>query len=254
MRVSIRLWLMLATLVLCSGAAADSYPDRAIHMIVPFPPGGPASVVADVVGPQLGERLEQRVIVENRAGADGIIGSEFVAKAPPDGYTLLLATSAQVIHPGTYISLPFDTETAFAPVSLLLTSQYLLVVNPSLPVDSVEELIAYAKTHPGKLVYASGGLGGPTHLAFELFKITAGINLANVSYEGDAGTHPCGDTDGRGRASPRARGERPASCSRCPTTANDRRNPPRFFGRIMVRRSGPRGYACGSDQAPQHRA
>jgi tripartite-type tricarboxylate transporter receptor subunit TctC len=184
MRVSIRLWLMLATLVLCSGAAADSYPDRAIHMIVPFPPGGPASVVADVVGPQLGERLEQRVIVENRAGADGIIGSEFVAKAPPDGYTLLLATSAQVIHPGTYISLPFDTETAFAPVSLLLTSQYLLVVNPSLPVDSVEELIAYAKTHPGKLVYASGGLGGPTHLAFELFKITAGINLANVSYEG----------------------------------------------------------------------
>jgi tripartite-type tricarboxylate transporter receptor subunit TctC len=184
MRVSIRLWLMLATLALCSGAAADSYPDRAIHMIVPFPPGGPASVVADVVGPQLGERLEQKVIVENRSGADGIIGSEFVAKAPPDGYTLLLATSAHVIHPATYTSLPFDTETAFVPVSLLLTSQYLLVVNPSLPVHSVEELIAYAKSHPGKLVYASGGLGGPTHLAFELFKITAGINLANVSYEG----------------------------------------------------------------------
>jgi tripartite-type tricarboxylate transporter receptor subunit TctC len=184
MRASIRLCLMLAALALGDGAAADGYPDRAIRMIVPFPPGGPASVVADVVGPQLGERLEQKVIIENRSGADGIIGSEFVAKASPDGYALLLATSAHVIHPGTYVSLSFDTETAFAPVSLLLTSQYLLVVNPSLPVDSVEELIAYAKRYPGKLVYASGGLGGPTQLAFELFRVTAGITLVHVPYEG----------------------------------------------------------------------
>jgi tripartite-type tricarboxylate transporter receptor subunit TctC len=184
MKASIRLCLVLATLGLCNGAAADSYPDRAIHVVVPFPPGGPAGVVAGVVGPQLGERLEQKVIVENRAGADGIIGSQFVAKAPPDGYTLLLATNAHVIHPGTYVSLPFDTEAAFAPVSLLLTSQYLLVVNPSMPVDSVEELIAFARSHPGKLVYASGGLGGPTQLAFELFRITAGMSVTHVPYEG----------------------------------------------------------------------
>jgi tripartite-type tricarboxylate transporter receptor subunit TctC len=180
------LWLCLGlgALGLCGSAAADSYPDRPIHLVVPFPPGGPAGVVAEVVGPKLGERLGQKIIIENRSGADGIAGSEFVAKAPPDGYTLLLTTSAHVLHPGTYNSLPFDTETAFAPVSLLVTSQYLLVVNPSLPVDSTEELIAYARSHPGKLTYASGGLGGPTQLAFELFKLTAGITVAHAPSEG----------------------------------------------------------------------
>ncbi|MBO0739378.1 MAG: tripartite tricarboxylate transporter substrate binding protein, partial [Alphaproteobacteria bacterium] len=148
--------------------------------------GGPAAVVADIIGPQLAERLEQKVILDTRSGADGIVGSEFVAKAPPDGYTLLLATSAHVIHPATYNTLPFDTETAFAPVSLLLTSQYVLVANPSLPVDSVEELIAYAKSHPGKLTYASGGVGGPSQLAFELFGITAGFSAVHIPYEGAA--------------------------------------------------------------------
>jgi tripartite-type tricarboxylate transporter receptor subunit TctC len=170
----------------CSSAGAESYPDRPIHIVVPFPPGGPAGVVADVVGPELGRRLGQSVIIDNRSGADGIVGSEFVAKAPPDGYTLLLATSAHVLHPGTYRSLPFDTERAFAPISLLLTAQYVLVVNPSLPIDSVDELIAYAKGHPGKLAYASGGLGGPTQLAFELFKLTAGINMIHLAYDGGA--------------------------------------------------------------------
>jgi tripartite-type tricarboxylate transporter receptor subunit TctC len=139
-----------------------------------------------VVAPKLGARLGQSVVIEHRAGADGIVGSEFVAKSPPDGYTLLFATSAHVIHPGTYNSLPFATETAFAPISLLLTSQYVLVVNPTLPIESVEELIAYAKSHPGKLTYASGGLGGPTQLAFELFKITAGISIVHAPYEGGA--------------------------------------------------------------------
>ena len=155
-------------------------------MIVPFPSGGPAGVVANIIGPELGERLEQKVIIENRSGADGIVGSEFVAEAPPDGYTLLLATNSHVIHPATYAALPFDTEAAFAPVSLLVTAQYLLVVNPSLPVESVEELIAYAKSHPGGLTYASGGLGGPTQLAFELFRLTAGISLGHANYDGGA--------------------------------------------------------------------
>jgi tripartite-type tricarboxylate transporter receptor subunit TctC len=142
--------------------------------------------VADIVAPELGERLEQKVIIDNRSGADGIIGSEAVAKAPPEGYTLLLTPNSHVIHPGTYASLPYDTEKAFAPVSLLVASQYLLVVNPSLPIESVEELIAYGKSHPGGLTYASGGLGGPTQMAFELFRLTAGIKVEQIAYDGGA--------------------------------------------------------------------
>jgi tripartite-type tricarboxylate transporter receptor subunit TctC len=179
--------LLFAVLGLSRGAAADGYPDRPIALVVPFPPGGPAGVVADIVGPRLAERLGQNVVIENRSGADGIVGSDFVATAPADGYTLLLATSSHVIHAGTYNSLPFDSETAFAPVSLLVTAQYVLVVNPSLPVDSVEELIGYAKSHPGKLTYASGGLGGPTQLAFELFRLTAGFSAAHIPFEGGGG-------------------------------------------------------------------
>jgi len=178
--------LVITIGLLGDNANAGSYPDRPIHLIVPFPLGGPAAVVAEGVGPQLGERLHQRVIIESRSGVDGIIGTDFVAKAAPDGYTLLLATSTLVIHPGTYNSLPYNVETAFAPISLLVTAQYVLVVNPSLPVDSVEELIVYARSHPGKLTFASGGLGGPSQLAFELFRLTAGINVVHAPAEGGA--------------------------------------------------------------------
>ena len=182
------IWLSLTLLGfgICAAAVAASYPARQITLVVPFPPRGPASVVADIVAPELGERLEQKVIIDIRSGADGIVGSESVAKAPPDGYTLLLVTSSHVIHPATYASLPFDTEKAFAPVSLLVASQYLLVVNPSLPIESVEELIAYGKEHPGGLTYASGGLGGPTQMAFELFRLTAGIKAQQIAYDGGA--------------------------------------------------------------------
>ena len=152
--------LVLLLLMWCGGAKADAYPDRPIHLIVPFPPGGPVGVVAEVVAPKLGERLGQRVVIEHRSGADGIVGSDLVANAPPDGYTLLLASSSLVIHPGTYNNLPFDTETAFAPISLLVAAEYILVVNPSLPVELVEELIVYAKRRPGGLTYASGWAGG----------------------------------------------------------------------------------------------
>ena len=186
MKPAIWLSLMLPGFGICAAAVAASYPARQITLVVPFPPGGPASVVADIVAPELGERLEQKVIIDIRSGADGIVGSESVAKAPPDGYTLLLATSSHVIHPATYASLPFDTEKAFAPVSLLVASQYLLVVNPSLPIESVEELIAYGKEHPGGLTYASGGLGGPTQMAFELFRLTAGIKAQQIAYDGGA--------------------------------------------------------------------
>jgi tripartite-type tricarboxylate transporter receptor subunit TctC len=186
MKPAIWFSLMLLGFGVCAVAVAASYPARSITLVVPFPAGGPAGVAADIVAPQLGERLEQKVIIENRSGANGIIGSEFVAQAPPDGYTLLLTTNSHVIHPATYATLPFDTEKAFAPVSLLVASQYLLVVNPSLPIETVEELIAYGKDHPGGLTYASGGLGGPTQMAFELFRLTAGIKAQQIAYDGGA--------------------------------------------------------------------
>lgn len=176
--------LLVAVLLVGGPAAADTYPSRSIDMIVPFPPGGPDDLVAQMVGPKLAERLGQKVAIDHRPGEDGITGSEFVAKAAPDGYTLLLATSAHVLHPGTYRSLPFDTEKAFAPVSLLVSAPYVLVVNPTIPVASVEELITFAKSHPGKLRYASGGNGGPTQLAFELFKIASGTDFAHTPYAG----------------------------------------------------------------------
>jgi tripartite-type tricarboxylate transporter receptor subunit TctC len=186
MRVLARLCLLTLMLAICGKAGFAAWPDRAIRLVVPFPPGGPVDLVAHMIAPKLGERLGQKVEIDNVPGEDGITGSEVVAKAAPDGYTLLLASSTHTIHPGTYGKLPFDTEKAFAPVSLLLAAPYVLVVNPSLPVDSVEELIADAKSHPGKLSYAAGGVGGPTQLAFELFKITTGVDIVSVPYEGGA--------------------------------------------------------------------
>ena len=186
MRVLVRLCLALLLLGICVSAGSAAFPERAIRIVVPFPPGGPVDVVAHIVGPKLGERLGQSVTIDNIAGDDGIIGSNIVANSPPDGYTLLLASSTHTVHPGTYSKLPFDTEKAFAPISLLAASQLILVVNPSLPVDSVEELLAYAKSHPRMLRYASGGLGGPTQLAFVLFKITTGAEIIHSPYDGGA--------------------------------------------------------------------
>jgi tripartite-type tricarboxylate transporter receptor subunit TctC len=185
MRVLSRLCVLLIMLGFCANAEA-AFPDRPIRIVVPFPPGGPIDVVAHIVAPKLGERLGQSVTIDNVSGDDGITGSELVAKSPPDGYTLLLASSSHTIHAGTYGKLPFDTEKAFAPISLLVASQLVLVVNPSLPVDSVEDLIAYAKSHPRMLHYASGGAGGPTQLAFVLFKITTGAEIIRIPYDGGA--------------------------------------------------------------------
>jgi tripartite-type tricarboxylate transporter receptor subunit TctC len=186
MRALVRLCVLLVVLGVSGHASRAAFPDHAIHIVVPFPPGGPIDVVAQIVGPKLGERFGQSVVIDHVAGDDGITGSDRVAKSAPDGYTLLLASSTHTIHPGTYGKLPFDTEKAFAPVSLLLAAQFVLVVNPSLPVDSVEELIQYAKNYPGKLRYASGGLGGPTQLAFELLKITTGADLTHAPFDGGA--------------------------------------------------------------------
>jgi tripartite-type tricarboxylate transporter receptor subunit TctC len=186
MRVLIRLCLVLILIGVCGHMGSAAFPDRPIRIVVPFPPGGPVDLVAHIVAPKLGERLGESVTIDNVPGDDGILGSDLVAKSPPDGYTLLLASSTHTIHPGTYGKLPFDTEKAFAPISLLVASPLVLVVNPSLPVDSVEDLIAYAKSHPRMLHYASGGAGGPTQLAFVLFKITTGAEMIHTSYDGAA--------------------------------------------------------------------
>jgi tripartite-type tricarboxylate transporter receptor subunit TctC len=179
-----RLCLALIMTAIGGVAAPAAYPGRTIHIVVPFPAGGPSDLVARTVAPKLSTLLDQKVVIDYITGEDGITGSARVAKAAPDGYTLLLTPSSFTIHPGTYRRLPYDSETAFAPVSLLLGAAYALVVNPSLPVESVDELIAYAKDHPGRLRYASAGIGGPTHLGFELFKIASGSDIAPLVFNG----------------------------------------------------------------------
>ncbi len=186
MKASIRLCLLLAALGFSGVAGAAAYPDRPIRIVVPFPADGPVDVVARIVAPKLAERLGQKVVIDNVGGQDGIVGTDMVAKAAPDGYTLLIAPSSLAIHPGTYGKLPYDTEKAFAPISLLLAAQYALVVSPALPVELVEELIDYARSHPGKLRYAAAGVGGPSQLGFELFKITTGVDIVGVPFAGGA--------------------------------------------------------------------
>jgi tripartite-type tricarboxylate transporter receptor subunit TctC len=176
--------LLLLLFALAAPASAAGYPDRPIHLIVPFPKSGPADVLAKMIAPQLEKSLGQPVVIEYRTGHDGIDGAAFVAKAPHDGYTLLLTPSSFAIHPGTYRHLPYDSEKAFAPVSLLAASPFVLVVTPSLPAYSVRELIGYARDHPGKLTYATGGAGGPTQLVFVLFAITAGIQATEIRHDG----------------------------------------------------------------------
>ena len=167
------------------GAADASYPNRPIRMIAPSSAGGPVDVMARVVAQGLGDMLGQQVVVDNRAGAAGLIGAELVATAAPDGYTLMFGFSGPlVIVPHLGGKTPYDTLKDFTPVSLAIQGPYILLARPSLPVNSVKELIALAKQQPGKLNYGSGGNGTGIHLAGELFKMTAGINIVHVPYKG----------------------------------------------------------------------
>jgi len=166
-------------------APAANYPNRPIRLIAPSSAGGPVDVLARVVAQGLGEVFGQQVVVDNRAGAAGLIGAELVATASPDGYTLLFGFSGPlVIVPHLGGKTPYDTLKDFVPVSLAIQGPYILLVRPNLPVGSVKELIALAKQQPGKLNYASGGNGTGIHLAGELFKTTAGVNIVHVPYKG----------------------------------------------------------------------
>lgn len=166
-------------------ASAQNYPGKPIRLVLPFPPGGGTDGIARIVGDGLGKRLGQRILVDNRPGAGGNIASALVAKAAPDGYTLLMGFStALTVNPGLYKDLPFNVQRDFVPITELADGQYILVVHPFVPARSVEELIAHAKANPGKLKFASGGTGSPLHLAGELFKARTGVDLLHLPYKG----------------------------------------------------------------------
>ena len=156
-------------LLVTTHAFAQNYPNKPIRLVLPYPPGGGTDVIARPLAQKLGEYLGQQVIVDNRGGAGGNIGMEFVAKSPPDGYTLLFALTAQfAVNPSLYPKLPYDPVKDYAPISLLANAPYLLIVHPSVPAKSVRELIALIKAHPGELAYSSSGNGSGAHLAGEM--------------------------------------------------------------------------------------
>ena len=167
-------------------AWAQSYPTRPLRVIVGFPPGGGADTVTRIVGQWLSERLDQQVIIENRPGASTNIAAQAVINSPPDGYTLLSYGASTIINTSIFHNLPFDVKRDIAPVSGLVAFPMVLVANPSVPAKTVAELIAYAKANPGKVTMASFGTGSASHLAGELFKMMAGINMVHVPYRGGA--------------------------------------------------------------------
>lgn len=178
----------LLVVLFASCAWGQGYPNRPVKLIVPMTPGGGNDIVGRTVAQTLQARLHQPIVIENRPGAGGNVGTEFVARSPADGYTLLLVSNAQVMNPWLYKQLPFDIIRDFSPVTMLATLPMLVLTNPSLPVNSVSGLIAYARANPGRLSYASPGVGTPHHLATELFKKTAGIDMVHVPYKGGAPT------------------------------------------------------------------
>jgi len=175
---------ILATPLLAAPALAQSWPTRPVRILIPYPPGGPTDIAGRVFAAGLQAELGQPAVVENRAGASGLIGSGEVARAAPDGGTFLVNASAHVIVPHLQPQMPFDAIADFTPVTELVKVPLILVVNPSLPVNSVAELIAMARAQPGRLSYASSSIGGAPHLAGEMFKLMTGTNLAHVPYRG----------------------------------------------------------------------
>ena len=177
-------WGIVAAFGVSIGVAAQTYPAKTVRMIMPFPPGGSLDVVARPLSQKMSELMGQQVVVDYRVGASGNIGTELVARAPADGYTCLINTLPLVVNPSLYKKLPFDVSKDFAPVSLLASSPFVLVVHPSVPVKSVKELIALAKKQPGKLTYSSAGNGTNLHVAAELFKNLTATDMLHVPYKG----------------------------------------------------------------------
>jgi tripartite-type tricarboxylate transporter receptor subunit TctC len=179
--------LLPALALACSTMAwSADYPVRPIRMVVAYAPGGTTDFIARVIAPRLSDLLGQTVVVDNRPGAGSILGTDLVAKGTADGYTLLMADTTYGIIPAIYKKLPFDVERDFAPISQVMTVPNALVVHPGVPVHTLKELVALAKTKPGELTFGSGGVGTPLHMAGEQLKIAAGINMLHVPHKGAA--------------------------------------------------------------------
>jgi tripartite-type tricarboxylate transporter receptor subunit TctC len=176
----------VAAVATVGGACAQSFPARAVRIVVAFPAGGPNDIIARALGLKLTDAWRQPVVVDNRPGASGIVGSELVARATPDGHTLMMGSITHAILPSLYAKLPFDPVKDFTPVSLAAVAPLLMVVHPSVPATSVKELIAHARSRPGKMSYASTGNGTSIHLYAEMFKSVAGLDIVHVPYKGSA--------------------------------------------------------------------
>jgi tripartite-type tricarboxylate transporter receptor subunit TctC len=164
----------------------SDYPSRPIRVVVPYPPGGPTDIVARITGQKLGESMGQQVVVDNRAGAGGLIGTDIVAKAAPDGYTVLITAVPHVVNPSLFKKVPYDARRDFSPVVKLITYSNILIVNRALAANSVSELIQLAKRTPGTLNYGSGGNGTSQHLSAELFKSMAKVEMVHIPFQGGA--------------------------------------------------------------------
>jgi tripartite-type tricarboxylate transporter receptor subunit TctC len=180
--------LAATALFVCASADAaertSAYPARPIRLIVPFSPGGSADNLARILQPALGAALGQPLVIDNRGGASSVIGTELAARAPADGYTILLVTTTHTVNPGLMKKLPYDTIRDFAPISLAVSQPNILAVHPSVPAKSVKELVALAKSKSAPLTYASGGSGSSPHLSGELFRLVAGVDLTHVPFKG----------------------------------------------------------------------
>jgi len=179
-------WLALCLIVAASAATAQSYPARPVRIVVPFPAGGIADLYARLIGQRIAESWSQPVVVENRTGAGGNIGADVVAKSPPDGYALVMGSfGTHAVNVSLFSSMPYDPVRDFAPIILVLEAEGLLVVHPSVPATNVRELIAHARARPGELTFASAGMGTASHLAGELFKTMAKVDMTHVPYKGN---------------------------------------------------------------------
>ncbi|ARP95149.1 Bug family tripartite tricarboxylate transporter substrate binding protein [Bordetella genomosp. 13] len=182
---NIRTWLGVAALTLCTATQAAGYPDRPVKLIVPFPPGGTSDVVGRIFADALGKELGQTVVVENRSGAGGSVGTRAVASAAPDGYTLLLATSStNGTNPAVYKTLPYDAVKDFTPVTQIIRVPGVIAVNKNFPAKDYDSFVKLIKREPGKYSYASSGNGGATHMAMEYYKSLSGLNIMHVPYRG----------------------------------------------------------------------
>lgn len=185
-----RLLLACCALLAAAAAAAAEYPARPVRLVIPFAPGGTNDVIGRILAERFAERLGQPFVVDNRPGANMVVGTEIVARALPDGHTLLVAAAGLAINPSLRRKLPYDTERDLAPVGLVVGSPYLMVIHPGVPARTLGEFVAWAKQRSGEVNYASVGAGSPPHLAAELLKIASGIAMQHVPYKGGAAVLP----------------------------------------------------------------